>query len=198
MRARGFTLIELVVATAIFFIMAAMVYGALDAVRRQLVFSEEAETSTRELHYAMRRIALDVAQLQPRAVRDELGDPAGALRTGGSAAAIELSVGGWRNPMALPRGTIQRVSYIIDGDTLARLHWPVLDRTLATEPLRTDLLSGVLAVQVRFLDLRGEWTDQWPPLGDAGASPRARPRAIEVVIEHEQWGLINRVIEVAG
>lgn len=196
---RGFTLMELVVATAIFFIMAAMLYSALDAVRQQLVFSEQAESSTRELHYAMRRIALDLAQIQPRAVRDELGDQGSAVRTNTGTAAVEISVGGWRNPMALPRGSIQRVAYVVDGDTLARLHWPVLDRTLASEPLRIELLEGVLAIQVRFLDASGEWTEQWPPLDASGSgSPRQRPRAIEIVLEHEEWGVINRLIEVAG
>lgn len=197
-RSAGFTLIELVVATAIFAIMSAMVYGALDSVRQQRVFSEEAAVDLRELHYAMRRIALDAAQIQPRPVRDELGDQGSAVRTATGDAAIELSVGGWRNPMSQPRGTIQRVAYLVDGDTLVRLHWPVLDRTLASEPLRIELLSGVVAIQVRFLDESGEWTEQWPPLSTAGSSPRARPRALEIIIEHEDWGVLNRIVEVAG
>lgn len=198
-KARGFTLIELVVATAIFAIMSAMVYGALDSVRQQLVFSEEAESALRELHYAMRRIALDVTQLQPRPVRDELGDRASAITAGSGSAALELSVGGWRNPMSLPRGTIQRVSYMVDGDILVRLYWPVLDRTLASEPLRTDLLQGVINVQLRYLNDAGEWIDQWPPLSASGDDvSRARPRALEILIEHEDWGIVTRVIEIAG
>lgn len=197
-RARGFTLIELVVATAIFAIMSVMVYGALSSVRQQRVAAEEAEGQLRELHYAMRRIALDAAQIQPRPVRDELGDHSGAVRAATGNAALELSVGGWRNPMNMPRSTIQRVAYLIDGDTLVRLHWPVLDRTLATEPLRIELLNGVVNIQVRFLDPSGEWTEQWPPLNAAASSPRDRPRAIEIIIEHETWGVLNRIIEVAG
>lgn len=196
---QGFTLLELVVATAIFAIMSAMVYTTLAGVRTNLQFSQQAESSMRELHYAMRRIALDVTQLQPRPVRDELGDVSGAIQTGGGQAAIELSVGGWRNPLQAPRGSIQRVAYIVDGDILARLHWPVLDRTLGTEPLRVDLLTGVINIEVRFLDQTGEWSEQWPP-ANSGATPgaRLRPRAVEIVIEHDEWGVINRIVEIAG
>ena len=195
----GFTLLELVVATAVFAIMAGMVYSTLAGVRTNLEMSEQAENSMRELHYAMRRVAMDVAQLQPRAVRDELGDWSGAVDTGSGQAAIELSVGGWRNPLAAPRGTIQRVAYIVDGDVLTRLHWPVLDRTLATEPLRIDLLTGVVNVEISFLHANGEWSEQWPPLtGTQASSERQRPRAVEIVIEHEEWGVINRIIEISG
>ncbi|MBT8143219.1 MAG: type II secretion system minor pseudopilin GspJ [Gammaproteobacteria bacterium] len=199
-RQAGFTLLELIVATAIFAIMSAMVYGTLAGVGRQLEASEQAAGSMRELHYALRRVAMDVAQLQPRPVRDDLGDLAGAIDTSSAAGAIELSVGGWRNPLRNPRGTTQRVAYVIDDDVLTRLHWPVLDRTLATEPLRIDLLSGVYDIQLRFLDRNGEWTEQWPPLSQGGDvdSSRRRPRAVEIMIEHEQWGIITRVIEIAG
>lgn len=196
---RGFTLLELVVATAVFAIMSAMVYSTLAGVRTSLSFSEESESAMRELHYAMRRIAMDVSQLQPRPVRDELGDWSGAVAAGNGTAALELSVGGWRNPLASPRGTIQRVAYTLDGDVLTRLHWPVLDRTLATEPLRIDLLTGVVNVEISFLHENGEWSEQWPPLSGGGAADvRQRPRAVEIVIEHEQWGLINRIVEIAG
>lgn len=198
-RQRGFTLVELVVATAIFFIMSAMLYTMLNGVRQQLVFSEEASASLRELHYAMRRMVLDISQLQPRPIRDEVGSGyQNAVSAGSGNNAIELSIGGWRNPLGLPRGSLQRVAYVVDGDTLSRLHWPVLDRTLAAEPLRTDLLTGIRNVQVRFLDPAGEWAEQWPPLGTNEDGARLRPRAIEVYIEHEQWGEISRIIEITG
>ena len=100
--------------------------------------------------------------------------------------------------MMLPRGSIQRVAYLVDGDVLTRLHWPVVDRTLSTEPLRTDLLGGIRDIRVRFLTLAGEWTEQWPPLGGSAPDQRARPRAIEIFVDHEEWGEVMRIIEVSG
>jgi len=194
----GFTLVELMVATAIFAIMSVMLFAMLDGVRRQLGFSEEAGNSLRELHYVMRRIAMDLSQLQPRPIRDELGSGwQNAVNADSGNNAIEISVGGWRNPMNLPRGSVQRVAYLVDGDVLARLHWPVLDRTLSTEALRTEMLTGIVSISVQFLDESGEWSEQWPPLGGQ-QDQRSRPRAIEIMIEHEEWGEIMRVIEIAG
>ena len=40
-----------------------------------------------------------------------------------------------------------------------------MDRTLATLPIRTELLDGVTDVEIRFLDAAGEWHLEWPPLG---------------------------------
>lgn len=194
----GFTLIELLVASAIMAIMSVMLFGTLDGVRGQLVHSEEAGNSLRELHYALRRIAMDVSQIQPRPIRDELGSGwQDAVSANGGNNAIEFSVGGWRNPMALPRGTVQRIAYLVDGDVLTRLSWPVLDRTLSTEPFRTDLLTGISDIRIRFLNEAGEWGEQWP-LNDNQPDQRARPRAIEIFIEHEQWGEITRIIEISG
>ena len=198
-RQAGFTLVELLVASAIFAIMSIMLFAMLDGVRRQLGYSEEASNSLRELHYALRRIAMDVSQIQPRPIRDELGSGfQDAVSVNSGTNAIEFSVGGWRNPMALPRGNIERVAYLVDGDVLARLHWPVLDRTLSTEALRTDLLTGIREIRVRFLDETGEWSEQWPPQTGEPSDQRARPRAIEIFIDHEQWGELTRIIEISG
>ena len=67
-----------------------------------------------------------------------------------------------------------------------RLHWPVMDRTLSTPPVRTELLDGVDNVEVRFLDSAGEWQLDWPPLQMNGPQRLvARPRAVEFAIELE-------------
>lgn len=195
------TLLELIVAVAIFAIMSAMLYGGLQAVTTQLQAGREAEASLRQLQYAMRRISIDMAQLNPRPVRDALGDNlTPAIVSGGGEFALEFTTGGWRNPLRQPRSTLQRVAYSIDGDKLVRLHWPVLDRVLASEPLRLDLVENVGQMRVRFMDQQGEWHEQWPPLSAApaqGDPGRERPRAVDIELELDEWGVVRRVIEVA-
>jgi hypothetical protein len=45
-----------------------------------------------------------------------------------------------------------------------------------------------------------EWVDRWPVL--QGQSPleqeRARPAAVEVTLELDDWGVIRRLVEVSG
>jgi type II secretion system protein J len=104
---------------------------------------------------------------------------------------------GWANPAGIQRPALERVSYRLENGTVRRLHWPVLDATEATAPIKRDLLDHVKSITFRFLTDARQWTDQWPPLGNAGtAGLRMRPLAIEVTIELEDWGRIRRVIEV--
>jgi general secretion pathway protein J len=113
--------------------------------------------------------------------------------------ALEFSRGGWSNPGGFPRGTVLRVAYNWEEDKLVRLHWPVMDRTLSTPPVRAELLDGVDNVEVRFLDTAGEWHLDWPPLQMNGPQRLvARPRAVEFAIELKDFGRVFRLVETSG
>jgi general secretion pathway protein J len=110
-----------------------------------------------------------------------------------------LSRDGWSNTIGAPRGTVQRVLYLVEEDKLIRRHWQVTDATLANEPVSRDLLTGVDQVRIRYLNGGREWQEQWPPLGTpAPIALRTRPLAVEVVIVLADYGEIRRVIEVPG
>lgn len=198
-RQHGFTLLEILVAVAIFGIMAIMAYGGLQAVISQQEIARDHASRLRAVQFAVRQIALDLEQVQPRPVRDELGDGyrAAVLADERNVYPIELTRGGWSNPLAQPRAAIQRVAYRLENDKLIRVHWFVPDHTLAEEPVERELLDGVVDIRFRFLGPTAEWVTQWPPSVGA-ADPSELPRAIEVVIELEDWGEIRRLIEVPG
>jgi general secretion pathway protein J len=110
-----------------------------------------------------------------------------------------MSRGGWANPAGFPRGTVLRVAYAWEQDVLIRFHWPVADRTLATPPLRTELMSGVNNLEVRFLDASGQWHFEWPPLDMSGPARNvARPRAVEFSVELEGLGRVWRLVETSN
>ena len=112
---------------------------------------------------------------------------------------MEFSRGGWANPGGFARGTVLRVAYNWEEDKLVRLHWPVMDRTLATIPVRTELLEGVDNVEIRFKDASGEWHTEWPPVRMNGPLRFvARPRAVELALELEDFGRVWRVVETSG
>lgn len=196
----GFTLIEVLVSLAVFAILAALAYGTLN----QTLSASEALSERMDRLQAVQRtmsvLSEDLIQLAPRPVRDELGDQYdAALQTSfDSGFALELTRGGWRNPLAMPRGTLQRAAYRIEEDQLVRYHWNVLDRTLSNELIGVTLLEGVESVIFRFMRDNGEWTDQWPPQGLPGpAGVRQRPRAVEIILTLQPEGTLTRLIEVA-
>ena len=197
---RAFTLIEVLVSLAIFSIMAALAYGALGQTLDSAELLNDRMDRLQAIQRTMRLLSEDLRQLSPRPIRDELGDGfAPALDTDfQSGFALELTHGGWSNPIVLPRGTLQRSAYRIEEDELIRYHWMVLDRTLANEPVSVALLDGVDSILFRFLQTNGEWIGQWPPSYRPGALGRMlRPRAVEIILTLAAEGDISRLIEVA-
>lgn len=202
-RQAAFTLVEVLVAVAIFGILAALAYGTLSRTLTSADMLTVRMERLAAIQRTVRYLGDDFMQLAPRPVRDELGDNlVPTLRTDfQSNYALELTRGGWNNPAGLPRGTLQRVAYRLEDGELVRYHWPVLDRTLGNEPIAHALLDGVDNVEFRFMRENGEWADEWPPGAQAGipGGPglRMRPRAVEIVVSLSDEGVITRLIEVA-
>ena len=199
--ARGFTLIELLVAMAIVAIIGVMALTGLNQVIQQQTLARERVERWQAIQLTMRLVMQDLSQLHPRATREELGESfqPSLLADPSAQFALEFSRAGWANPGAFPRGTVLRVAYNWEEDTLVRLHWPVMDRTLSTPPIRTELLDGVQSVEVRFLDNAGQWHLDWPPVDLRGPQRLImRPRAVEFALELEDFGRVSRLVETSG
>jgi general secretion pathway protein J len=198
---RGFTLIELLVAMAIVAVIGVMALGGLSEVINQQTIARERAERWQEIQLAMRVVVQDLAQMHPRATREELGESyqPSLLAQPSARFALEFSRGGWANPAGFARGTVLRVAYDWEDDTLVRFSWGVMDRTLATVPSRTELLEGVSDIEIRFLDAGGEWHFEWPPLRMQGPQRFViRPRAVEVAVDLEDFGRVWRLVETSG
>ena len=198
-RPEGFTLIELLAAMAIFSLLAVAMYGGTQWVMLEREIILERQGQLHELQRAVRYLNDDISQLQNRPVRDELGrdNLAALLAEPGNDFVVELSRDGWRNPAESPRGTLQRVQYRLEEETLIREYWPVMDRILGMEGREQELISGVERFELEFLDESGEWQAVWPPLSTGAAQPSALPVAVRYQMETQSFGEIRRLMEVA-
>ena len=206
--ARGFTLLELLVALAVFAIMAIAAYSGL----RNVLFTRAAvETENRRLamvQLAVFRLDQDLSQILPRGVRDEYGEPQPALRGNiQDSEALLFTRSGWDNPLGQSRATLQRVAYRLRDGRLWRLHWDVLDRGGLAEPREIMLVDRVRDLQLRFLDEEDTWRNDWPPQADQTTGPDSKerkpgpeplPRAIEISLTLEDWGEITRLLLLPG
>ncbi len=202
-RATGFTLIELLVAMAIVAIIGVMALTGLNTVINQQEIAETRAERWREIQLAMRMIVQDFYQVHPRVTRDETGTAQmeSFLADQSHLFALEFSRGGFSNPTGVPRGSVLRVAYDVEEDTLVRFYWPVVDRTLATPLGRNNLLTGVEFMEVLYIDNNGNATRDWPPLDSSSGGtpgPTQRPRAVEITLELEDLGRIWRLIELGS
>ena len=199
-RRDGFTLIEVLVALAVFGVLSVVAYMALGQTLSNADLLGERMERLEAIQRTIRYLDSDLMQAAPRPVRGLLGDGyEPAIRSSfGSEFALEVTHGGWTNPAGLPRGTLQRSAYRIEDGELLRFHWRVLDRTVNTEPIQTVLLDGVESIVFRYLTADGEPSEQWPPTGVTGPTGfRLRPRAVEIVLTLFDEGEIRRLVEIA-
>jgi len=199
-KSRGFSLIELLVALAVFASMAALAYGGLDSIVRTRAELVRQQTAFQQLMRSVTLLERDLRQANARSVRGNFGEPLAALIGGGDR--IEFTRAGFANPQAEPRSNLERVSYLLEGDTLERGVFPVLDRAPGTTAQVLRLRSAIGAFRLRYLDGSNRWSDNWPPPANAPAAtpatPAQLPRAVEFRIETKEYGEIIRVVELVS
>jgi general secretion pathway protein J len=198
---RGFTLLEILVATVILAIMGLMAYRAVSEARVAVANAESHLERLRAVQRTMQLVATDFRTLTRRPVRESIGDGyrAALLRDPNASSLVELSRAGWPNGAGTPRGTVQRVVYRLEDGKLYREHWTVLDATLASQPVRRELIDGVERVDIRYMTPGREWITEWPQFGNSTDRDFfARPLAVEVTIVLTDYGEIRRLVEVSG
>jgi general secretion pathway protein J len=197
-RSSGFTLLELLVAMAIFAIISALALGGLNAVVTEQTIAKAQMQRLAELQRALRYLTDDFAQLNPRFVRQVLGDatdpPLVTDNLGENV--VRLSRSGWRNPVPVARGTLQRVQYRIEEDDLIREYWLVMDYPLGAEPRSEVVLEDVTEIEIEYLDADAQWSTQWPPLRQGLATTFPYPQAVRINLELADWGEIVRIVDL--
>ena len=199
-RQRAFTLIEVLVALAVFGVMSLLAYMSLGQTLSNADLLTERMNRLQSVQKTMSYLSNELLQTVPRSIRTDLGDvPVAALQSSFAAEfALQLTHGGWPNSANLPRSTLQRTAYRIEDGELLRFHWNVLDRTVNNVPVRTVMLEDVSSLTFRFLQSSGDWTDQWPPLASQTGPPTSNlPRAVEILLTLADEGELSRIVEVS-
>ncbi|MCB1607541.1 MAG: type II secretion system minor pseudopilin GspJ [Xanthomonadales bacterium] len=187
-RDSGFTLLELIIAVAVFALVAAMAQAGLSAVVRAAEANRQAAEDNRETELLLLRLDRELAQIVARPVRGAYGDTRAALI--GSADRIEyssLSFFDGAQVAPVRRGVELRGKQLVLWEQLR------LDAGPGTARRETVLAEPVERLRFAFLD-DGELADRWP--SKRGQPDEALPRAVQLEIELPAFGAVERVIEL--
>jgi general secretion pathway protein J len=190
--ARGFTLLEVLVAIAIFAVLGLMSTQMLTRIIKIHDVAITRGDQLGELQRAMSIMQRDVLEMTFRSVRDEMGDPLPVIRVG-TDVVLELTRSGWRNPLGRRRSDLQRVAYQVKDETLMRYYWNVLDRAEDSVPEEQELLHHVTALEVHAVDASGNEHAYWPLVGDQTTDPSLQLAGIEIRFDITPFGEVTRV-----
>ncbi len=197
---RGFTLIEVLVALAVFGVLSALAYMTLGQTLSNADMLTERMDRLNAIQRTMNYLSTEFMQAAPRSIRADLGQYEPALQSSfASDFALQITHGGWPNSAGVPRSTQQRTAYRVEEEELVRYHWNVLDRTANNVPIATILLDDLESLTFRFLQFNGDWVDQWPPVNAQSSSNTTMlPRAVEITLVLPDEGELRRIVEVAN
>ncbi len=192
MKPNGFTLVEMLIALAIFGMLTAAGVTLLTlTVRTQ-------ETSARLLDElgAVRRtgalLTADLGQATARIRRARDGRPVQAfIGAGGDQALLIALVRRGDDDEAARQGALQRVEYRLNEGRLERLAFNHVDGE--AESVTVPLLDGVRRLRLRYRDEEGGWRESWDP-----TDPTRLPSAVELVSDSEDHGALRQLFLVGG
>lgn len=164
--ARGFTLVEALLALAIFGVIAVLAYRATSSLASgEAQLSAEAQR-WRTLETLFMRIEADFRQAVPRSVRSGAQvEPAWLGTRSGNASAVAFTRAGSEfTPEPGPAG--QRVGYRLREGVLELAYWPALDHDSAMRPVVYPLVRDIAGFELHYLTRNGAWQDHWPLLGE--------------------------------
>lgn len=196
-RQNGLTLIELLLAMAIFVVIGLAGASIFNTVSK----SEETTRNTLDrlnaLQTAFIVIERDITQIARRHVRaaesTESSDD-NFIYLDSDVTSDATGIGfvrhGWSNPaLMLPRSELQSVAYRLVEDRLERVHYHYVDPVLGEEQKVRVLLTGITSLSFEFFYQRN-----WQKELNNGKMPKG----IAIELETEAFGIIRRQYLVAG
>jgi len=190
-RPRGFTLIEMMIAIAIFTLLSLGAYQVLQGVLRSDEVSRDRGDTLKQLQRAMIIVERDFQQMNARNNRsdDELTAvplQAGKFMFDSDEDGIAFTRSGWRNPLSqLPRSSLQRVIYRVKDAKLERLSYIYLDPAIGEEPSKKIILDNVESMLFEFY-YEKKWVETW-------SNKKALPEGIKMTLTLKRFGEIERL-----
>ncbi len=191
-RYKGFTLIEVLVAIAIFASLSIGAYQVVNQVQRSNELSELRSQRIAEIQRALVFMDSDFRQMALRTSRSNGEEPSQQLimwqdyLLDSDTKGVMFTRTGWHNPdQQFPRGEVTKVGYRISDSVLERVWWRYPDTPAGQEALVSPLITGVEDFSISFFT-DGSWVDEWQ-------TNFTLPQAVRVTLDLEDYQTIERI-----
>jgi general secretion pathway protein J len=195
-RSAAFTLVELLVALAIFAIMTGFAYRGLNGMLQGREALQQESRKWRDIALFMGRLERDLSAVLARRAIGASGTPlapvSSMIESSASPEGLALTRSGspiQENALAAP----QRIAYRLREGRIERLAWAGVDVAPRDEPTAVTVLSDVTSLTLRYLDAKGEWRNAY---GLPGTAETAPPAAVEVTVKLASGETIVRLMEL--
>lgn len=176
---RGFTLLELLVAIAIFALVAVMAYGGLNTVIKQSAIVEDQMDQLNAMQNGLRQMRSDLTFAVDRLARDALGGEVPEF-AGGGLNLLTLTRMGASNPWAAAEPQLALVRWRLENGNLERATFVPPDGAVGNSAEPPDwriILRNISKIQLTFYDQNNQSMLDWPPINQPSAG---LPKAVEV------------------
>jgi general secretion pathway protein J len=200
----GFTLVELLVALAIFAILSAFAYRGLTALLDSREALQKESRKWRDTAVFVGRVERDLRAVLDRAATSSGGTPLAPVSStleisSAQAPGLALSRSGsalQENALAAP----QRIAYVFREGRVDRLAWASIDAAPREDPQAVAVLAGVRSLGFRFLAGGSSLGDRinidWRATWGLPGSQDHLPAAVEMTLELASGERIVRVIDL--
>ncbi|MGE7957935.1 type II secretion system minor pseudopilin GspJ [Pseudomonas sp. NPDC089530] len=190
-RQQGFTLLEVLIAMALFSLLGLACYQLLERMMHTDQRIHRHELQLRHLQRALGIFERDLVQ----ALAYPVNGSSARQALIGEPERIQLVRGGWSNPLQQARNDLLLVSHRwSDGQWLREYRSPVPGPALPGAASQQLLLEGVRLERLRYIDAQGQAHPNWP----VGQAPLSLPQAIELELDAPGFPGLRRVILLPG
>lgn len=182
----GFTLIEILIALAVFTVLSLIAYQGVARMATVKQTLDADNRKWRDLTTALARMEEDLSQVADRPWRDEGGTTQPGFRA--SAGALDAN-GAQLELVRFDADKLIHLGYRYRNKQLELLLWNGLDLAPRSAPTALPLLDHVAQFSLRYLDKNAQWQLAWPQ----SVTDLHPPRGVEVTLTLESGESVTRL-----